>query len=320
MTRKNRQRNTVIIILCFLLIFSVINISQSKIFTPPPWLASLWNWITDAKDTLEGIQLLIDALTTELEEAEDDLTKTKFRKEMWLKRRNKVKKLIQPDEQRENAAIRAKDKATKAHDKAIKDREELLKESEELVLTLKHALYPVSDKDLQSLETLEKEAKKAYDSYVKMCGDSYYCTETCPYCNQQSHLYHTWQRYNEQVKIKKAEQRLAEITTKISELEETIKTEKANYNKARQDIREIRDKLDGPGGTGPGHRWDLRKYSQKINICENEITALIAKIEKLKKRIVAEGQRRANLDGNIEKEETKYEKLKKEAKEDPDPK
>lgn len=249
MTRKNRQRNTVIIILCFLLILSIIQVSQSRIFELPTWLVSLWNKITGLKDAVEGITLIIDALITDLEEAENDLNKTKQRKKTLLERRNNLKEIIQPDEQQESAAIRARDKATKAHDKAIKDREELLKESEELLKTLKYTSHVVHNKDLESLEVLEKEAKLAYDSYVKMCGDSYYCTVTCPYCNEQSRLYSTWQRYSEQIKIKNAEQRLAKIASEISKLEATIKSEKTKYNEAVKEIRQIKKKLDGPYGT-----------------------------------------------------------------------
>ena len=322
MTRKNAKRNTVIIILCCVLILSVISISISKNKHPlDETLDKLWDKISKLKDILEGVERLAKEIETDIEEVEEKIKKVKMKKDRWLEGRNRIKKSIQPLEQQESAAINRRDKAADDHNEAIVNRENLLKEGDEILLKMKNTFVSPSSETLQSLEKLTEEAKKNYDGYVPMCGNSYYCTESCPYCNEYQRRYEIWQRYSEQLDLKKSELRLNQITRDVKALEATIKAEKKKYSQAVTEIRKLSDwtKL-GSVQNQEGPRWLIWKYSMQIKYCNDDIKKLEDKIEKLEAEKEKAEERERNLNSDIKKQEDEWKKLNEEAQEDPEPK
>ena len=93
---KHLRHYTFIAMLCCLLIAGFLVTTQ----------ASLWDWITDAKDVLELIDETIEALETDIKEAEDEIARQENLKNGALKARNRVKEKIQPDEQEQQQKAR----------------------------------------------------------------------------------------------------------------------------------------------------------------------------------------------------------------------
>ncbi|MDE0485003.1 MAG: hypothetical protein OXI67_20705 [Candidatus Poribacteria bacterium] len=172
MYRKHLGRNTLIAMLCCLFIVGSIGVSHS-------FVKDAWDWITGAKDVVEGVQSILDALRTDLQEAENRLAAVNDRKKGHVDARNKVKAKILPDEQEQSQAERDGNAAAIKHNNAMSEASTLRSEIDALTEELRYILRYGSTSDprhdeiladltmkngaLSVAEDTMSEAKKAYN-------------------------------------------------------------------------------------------------------------------------------------------------------------
>jgi len=147
---KHLRRNTLIAMLCCLLIAGFLVSTQ----------AGIWNWITGAKDVLEIIDETIDALETDIEEAEEEIARQEDLKNGHIKARNRVKEKIQPDEQEQQQKAREANDAADAHSAASQRASGLRVEIEALMEELRYILRYGSTSSTRHSEILADLAMK----------------------------------------------------------------------------------------------------------------------------------------------------------------
>ncbi len=259
MTLNKIRKNTLIILLLCVLVIGSLGVSdvlQAKWWTPPSWLVKAWNVITGMKDTLEGIELLIDALTLEIKEAEAKIIRIKEMKRFSLKYRNILKERIIPDEQEETAAKIAMNTAAEEHDKALSKAKKLREEIAELEAELELTYYSderygniefainLKKSSLASAElTMETEWAKYKAARYKV---NILSEKLSPDRNRIARTTYTinlrdTQIENLQDKIGKLQQEILDEQARWDQLDADIKAEEEEYKKKEQ-----RAKQPGP--------------------------------------------------------------------------
>ncbi|MDE0484397.1 MAG: hypothetical protein OXI67_17590 [Candidatus Poribacteria bacterium] len=239
MYRKHLRRNTLIAMLCCLLIVGSIVTTQAADWKwwDDPWYVSLWNLITGLKDTLEGIDALVAAFETDIKEAEDEIARQENWKNGWLKARNNTKEKIQADEQEQNQKIRDANDAAKEHSDASQRASDLRSEIEDLKNEIKWvspgdprhseilAELAMKNSALATEEDIMSAAKKTYNSARsrvkflenKLRGDRNYID----YLTRQ---------------IDARDRKIGYLNKEIEDIEEKIKAEKKRRKKVKEDI------------------------------------------------------------------------------------
>ena len=168
MYRKHLGRNTLIAMLCCLFIVGSIGVSHS-------FVKDAWDWITGAKDVVEGVQSILDALRTDLQEAENRLAAVNDRKQGHVNSRNISKARILPDEQEQAQAERDGNAAAIKHNNALFEANSLRGEIAALNAEIKNvsptstryteiiAELVIKNLELAKAEDTMSEAKKAYN-------------------------------------------------------------------------------------------------------------------------------------------------------------
>lgn len=236
---KHLRRNTFIALLCCLLI-------AGFLVTPQAALA-IWNWITGAKDVLELIDETIDALETDIEEAEEEIARQEDLKNGHLKARNRVKKKIQPDEQEQTQKAREANAAAAAHNAASERASRLRVEIEALTEELRYILSYGSASDPRLSEILADLAMK--NSALAMEEDTM-SAEKKKY-NAARSRYNFIDRQLESERnyisyltrlINACDKKIGALNKKIQELQEKIKAEEERRVKVQQENQEEEDK------------------------------------------------------------------------------
>lgn len=96
-------------------------------------------------------------------------------------------------EQSDNASILYNMGRVSEQKKKIKEREQTLSEATS-DKNSKHSSWQSAITAYKTSVDNEKQAKKAYKDFRKMCGNDRYCEPDCYYCNEHNRLYEAWQQ------------------------------------------------------------------------------------------------------------------------------
>ena len=260
MTLNKIRKNTLIILLCCVVVIGSIGVSDvlhAKWWTPPPWLVSAWNVITGMKDTLEGIDALISAMTLEIEEAEDKIVKIKERKLGHLKRRNVYEKQNLPNEQELTRATNAANDALDAYNDARSEaktlRDEIAELEAELLRTspsderygsIEFAIN-LKKSSLADAEHEMKTEKAKYNAEKQAYRNVLYSLSYTTKKNQISRLTYQINRCNRE--IASLEKKIAKLKQDILDEQERRKQLDADIEAAEDEYEKLKEKAQQPG-------------------------------------------------------------------------
>ena len=238
MTLNKIRKNTLIILLCCVVVIGSVGISSAANwkFWKEPWFVKAWNVITGMKDTLEGMDALISAMTLEMEEAGDKIVDIKERKKSLLKRRNAYAERNVPNEQEKTRARNAMNAAAEKHNIALSEANTLREDIAELEAELKLTYY--SDARYGIIETTieEKKAYLAQAKFVMETEDAKYKAAKKAYRKVIYSLSYTVNRDT-----------ISRLTYQINSCDDQIEALEDKIEKLKQDIldeQERRRQLD----------------------------------------------------------------------------
>ena len=220
---------TFIMFLCCILILGTIGVSQSA------WLTTAWNYVTGAKDTLEGIQAIIDALQTDIDEAHAEIKRRTEMKYIRLQLRNKIKREILPAEQEQSAAEKLASDAHKEYHDAMARANTLRDEIADLTDELRWVSLddPRHDEILASLAEKNSSLSAAEDE--KSAARNTYYAEKNKSIRIWDELKGPRDIIAEHTKwIKVHEDVITELDEKILDLQAKIAAEKERYKQVEE--------------------------------------------------------------------------------------
>ncbi len=249
------KRNTFTVLLCCLLIVSFIGITQA--LKVPTWLVSLWNFITGLKDALEGIDALISALQTDIDEAKDKIAGLERRKLGHLRHRNKIKERIAADEQEERAAIEAANAAAEAYDAASKRAAALRREIAALEAELRRLSASHQERADAILAELAMKNSALAAEVAKMAEAEREYNAARAKIKRLGIKLRKWRRLIATLNghIAWCNRKIGELNAKIAKLEKRIEAEKKRRERVREQIRQEEAKYEElkKAGQQPAH-------------------------------------------------------------------
>lgn len=239
------RRKTFLVILCCLILVCTMSATHGALWSPPPWLVSLWNFITGMKDAVEGIESLISALQTDIEEAKDGIAARETRQNGHLKARNKVKKNIQPEEQEQSAAAAQANAAAATYNAASSRASTLRSDIADLNAELS-GLSPSSDRYNQVLVSLiAKDSLLSQEEATMAMEKGIYDSATARYHSLRRELQgdRDYIAYLTGL-IDQCTEDIDAYNAKITKIEKRIKAEKARRDKIKDEIKVNTDKYN----------------------------------------------------------------------------